>query len=135
LIRTSKELYTFFADLKDASQSVRLLLIELEQLGSILASIQQYANDHESSSFAVHDGLAIPEVTGTLEACRGEFERLQTFAKAANVLPEDGKVKRMAKKLKWVFNDAKLSNSRENLERLKSSLTLALSAVGRFVAL
>ena len=70
-----------------------------------------------------------------LEACRFVLERLQAFTKAANVLPKDRKVKRMAKKLKWVLNDAMLSNSRENLERFKSNLTLVLLAIGRFVAL
>jgi hypothetical protein len=129
LLRASKELYSFFHELKDASRNVALVLAELDQLGALFASAQQYTNESEASN----DCLAIPEVSKALENCRAEFEGLRAWVEKAGVGPGDGRVKRMAKKLKWVVDDAKLSHSRQNLERLKSSLGIALSAAGRSV--
>jgi hypothetical protein len=90
-------------------------------------------NEFKASPFAADDGLAIPEVLRVLENCSAEFNDLKGFVSKAGVGPGDGKVKRMAKKLKWVVDDAKLLQSRQNLEGLKSSLCIALSTAGMSV--
>jgi hypothetical protein len=90
LLRASRELYVFFGELKEASHNVRVMLAELDQIGSLLAGVQQCVNEFGTSPFVVEDGLSISEIAKALQACRTEFEHLRNVTRTANVQPDDG---------------------------------------------
>lgn len=131
LARTAKSLYVIFGELKDASKNVKLLVLELQELENLLGNVQQHVDSYSGSPFVIDDNLALPEITQALNACLFELNTLRGRVDAMDIKATDGKVKCMAKKLKWVFEEGNVTLPLRNIKRLKSHLMIALSTSGR----
>ena len=129
--RLSRELYTFFTALKDASHDVQNMLQELEQLEAIILNIQNNAREYRNSLFATDDGLDLSGVSRALQGCQDEFTQLQAMVEKSGLNKVSGTAKGLANKVSWVLEEKKISKSCQRLERLKLLLTAALTTSGR----
>lgn len=126
LLRSTKRLYVFFGELKDASKNTRLLLAELRDLEALFAEVRKYTNDFETSAFAVEDGEVIPEIKRALDSCEVELTGLCARVDALDIKVTDSKVKRMAKKMKFVCDQENVSRPLPNIDKARGNLMMAL---------
>ncbi|CAG8953393.1 hypothetical protein HYFRA_00010141 [Hymenoscyphus fraxineus] len=100
LLHSTKRLYVFFGELKDV---------------------------FECSSLAFEDKIHIPGVIRALNSCYLELIALYSCVKNADINDTDGKVKRMAKKMRFVSNhEEDISRSLRNIETSRKNLSTAL---------
>lgn len=129
--RTSKELYAFFAAVNDASKDVQSMLLELQHFDGILTSIKNNADSFNSSACATDDGLSASGLLANLRYCLGEFEVLKDMVEESKRNQGQGSVKKLASKIKWVFDEKKIVRSCKRLGNVKVLLTTVLSLAGR----
>jgi len=131
LWRTSKELYGFFSAVKDASKDVRSMLLELQQFEDILTSIKNNAYSFNNSAFVTDDGLSASGLLTNLQYCSAEFKVLKDIVEDSRRNHGQGSVKKFASKFKWVFDEKKIAQCCQRLEKVKLLLNTVLSLAGR----
>ena len=129
--RASKELYTFFAGVNNASRNVQTMITELLSLEAIFLSIKKSFADFTGSPFSTDDGLTYSGVEIALEACQRELDSLQEIVRRLKVEQHDTLGRKLSKRIRWSFSDKPISQSSQRLERLKLTLTVALADAGR----
>ncbi|KAI9813411.1 MAG: hypothetical protein M1827_004086 [Pycnora praestabilis] len=114
----------------EAPKAVGRLNLTLNHLQSITRVIIQYRNDFESSV----EGGVEAEVASVfaihLRGCQTELQSLQAYvAQSRTILTGHTRVKKLGKRIKWVADERKISDSLERIEEHKSSLQLLLSVI------
>lgn len=136
ICRSGKALYAFLSAVKDAPREIAALQEELSSIENILLIIRDYCS--EKSQLFSSDQDAEPilsgEVATTLQALQFEYSKLWNAA-GDTWDYQSGKPGRqlrvLRKRLRWVFDEKKVSRSCQRLERLKMSLSICFSALGR----
>jgi hypothetical protein len=117
VVVTSKELYNFFAGVKHAFRDAERLRLSLRDLEAIAASVHNSNIHHET----------LPEVVSTLKSCYDELNSLHTIVNdAKSAETSQSSVKRLGKRISWVFEEKKIQDSVKRLEILKANLSIAL---------
>ena len=131
LWRTSKELYGFFSDVKNASKNVQSMRLELQQLEGILLSIHKHAESYDKSLYSTEDGLSASGLLTNLQYCEAEFKGLNDIVEESRRNQGLGPVDRLASKFKWVLDEKKVTRCCQRLEKVKLLLNTVLSLDGR----
>ena len=131
LLRTTKELYTFFAAVKDASKNAGSILQELGQFDNILLSVKTNVDSYNSSPFSTNDGLSASVLLNHLKNCSAEFDVLKNIVEESKRKQGLGPLQKYTSKVKWVFDEKKIAQSCQRLEKEKLLLNTALSLAGR----
>lgn len=133
LCRAGKDLYLFFSAVRAASRDIQNMLEELRQLQVIVTSVQTLATNYVNSPFAGDDGLrlSLSAIAEALKGCQVEFTFLKDLTDKAGAKQQSRAGNSLATKVKWVLDGNKITQSCQKLERLKNSLSNALSVAGR----
>ncbi|CAG8979273.1 hypothetical protein HYALB_00013440 [Hymenoscyphus albidus] len=127
VLHSTKRLYVFFGELKDVSKNIRRLLAEVETMELFLEEAREYSKVLESSALAFEDKIHIPGVIRALNSCHLELTALHSCVKDADINDTEGKVKRMAKKMRFVSNhEEDISRPLRNIETSRKNLGTAL---------
>ena len=105
--RMGKELYVFFAAVKGASQEIKDLQVELQDLETIFSTIRDYCESFSNSPFATADYLVLPNIVITLGSVREEYNILQGIVDTAKWKAQQ-RTKNLANKIKWVLNEKRI---------------------------
>ena len=117
VVTTSKELYNFFNGVKHAFRDAERLRLSLQDLEAIAAQIHNSNIHHET----------LPEVFFTLKSCYDELNSLHAIVNdAKSGEASQSRVKRLGKRISWVFEERKIQESVKRLEILKANLSIAL---------
>lgn len=131
LLRTGKEVYTFFRAVKNASKDVQSIIFELQQYEGTLMSIKKYVDSFNNSLFATNDRLSASGLLTNLQHCEAEFRVLKDIVEDSRRKRELGSIHKFASKVKWVFDEKKIAQCCQKLENVKSLLNTELSLAGR----
>ncbi|MCJ1246656.1 hypothetical protein MMC30_003865 [Trapelia coarctata] len=131
LWRTSRDLYGFFSAVKDASKNVQSMLLELQQFEGILTSIKNNTFSFNGSQFVTNDGLSGSGLLTNLKYCSAEFKVLKDIVEDSRRNQGQGPVKKLASQVKWVFDEKKIAQCCQRLEKVKLLLNTVLSLAGR----
>lgn len=107
-LRASKEVYTFFSALGDATREIKLLSAELKDISDILAEVHAFTSDYALSSFAANGGPKLESLLNTLRKMQDEVSNLSKAVKPMEPNASRTKVKTMANHFQWVFLKNKL---------------------------
>lgn len=117
--------------MKEASKNVQSMLAELQQFDGILISIKKNADSFNNSLFATDDGHSALGLLTNLQYCEAEFKVLKDLAAESKRNQGLGLVKRFASKVQWVFDEKKIAQCCQRLEKVKLLLNTVLSLSGR----
>jgi len=131
LLRTGKEVYAFFSAVKEASKNVQSMLAELQQFDGILISIKKNADSFNNSLFATDDGHSALGLLTNLQYCEAEFKVLKDLVAESKRNQGLGLVEKLASKVQWVFDEKKIAQCCQRLEKVKLLLNTVLSLSGR----
>ncbi len=126
VIRVGKELYGFLAAIKGAPTEIRRLQSDLRDLKLIVSEVKLYWEEFNLSSSPANRHDVLHSFVSSLEAVREEL-----FASADLAKTKEGIAKRLAGKIKWVFEEREIAKSLKRLESHKAALNIALILVGR----
>jgi len=114
--------YDYRSSVKNASKEMKQLTDEITSLRDILETILKLVDDGAS-----HPQLSTLQILtkkdGLLLKCKAEMEIVQSDLKPS----PSGGLRAMARTLKWPYAKGDVEKKVEQLNRLKSSLTLALT--------
>jgi hypothetical protein len=126
VIRVGKELYGFLAAIKGAPTEIRRLQSDLRDLELIVSEVKLYWEEFNLSSSPANRHDVLHSFVSSLEAVREEFFCLGRLGQ-----DKEGIAKRLAGKIKWVFEEREIAKSLKRLESHKAALNIALILVGR----
>lgn len=73
VVRVSRQLYSFFIDMKEAFRDAERLQLSLQDLEAIAASVRGHTSDINHK--------ILPEVVSALRSCRAELDSLHAIVK------------------------------------------------------
>jgi hypothetical protein len=115
-------LYEYRKCVNNASKAAARIIEELNSLCHVFESLLRAVESEESAEVSRLSTMAqLSGPNGELAKCRGELERL-----SAKLEPESG-WRAMRKALIWPLNEGEVNKTLESLQRIKSTLQLALS--------
>ena len=130
-IRASKDLYTFFKEIKDTPKEVSLLSAELQEVGTILSEIRDFSTQYGNSPFTTKDRLNLQGILSTLKACEQDVVNMRKKLKSLDTGTSQAKAKKLASQLHWVFMKDKVERFQRELGRHKALLSTTLALCRR----
>lgn len=133
----SGKLYGFFSVIKDASDEIGRLRDVLQGLESATQGLQLHSAEHSASPTLTEEHEVLPEITTSLKFIKAELDALQekTMDSPAVAIPSNrNSVKRLGRRIKWVYDRKTIRSAMENLEKHKSNLEVTMLALGLYVS-
>ncbi|KAH7110567.1 hypothetical protein B0J11DRAFT_448209 [Dendryphion nanum] len=124
-LRASREAYAFLIELKHAKRDIQDLKNALRDAESNVRSLRSYLYSFSKSKGAIEEFDILPEVvTSSIHLFHDDIVQLKS------ILPRKP-TPSLAQKIKWVYNHKSVEEISKRLHERKSSLSVALSVVGR----
>lgn len=126
--------YDFKAAMKDVPKTLTWIITEIQELRNVLETLDQLASDDLNASPGSSlkrrrsfELLSNPE-TGPLAACLRELKSLETLIESRSGVNSRSRTKALVQVMKWQFGGEEIQLSLKRIDRIKSTLTLAITA-------
>ncbi len=123
--------YKRFTALREAPNSIKSLLEELQLFAETIGGLVVFVKEFERSPFALRDCQDLKTIRSALDQCQIQITHLQDQAQAATSSPADGWFPKEKNRLHWAINAQKVEDARTQLHRHHSILQAALSNIAR----
>jgi len=126
--------YDFKAVMKDIPKTLSWIITEIQELRSVLEMMDQLASRDSTSDsgFSLKQRRSFEIVsepqTGPLAACLRELKSLETLIVGQSGDKKGSKTKALIQVMKWQFGGEEIRLSLQRIDRIKSTLNLAITA-------
>lgn len=124
-------LYELLDKARLASQTIALLLHQLQALLSVVALVRIVIDEHQQSPFAHEDGHGLPNVQTLLLLIEQDFRHLKSILESTAGPSRFGWLSNLHTSFWWALKDRDVVDARQRLSQYTQQLSAALSAVGR----
>ncbi|KAF2874252.1 hypothetical protein BDV95DRAFT_327923 [Massariosphaeria phaeospora] len=131
VFRTGKTLYELLDKARSASRNIVLLLLELQALLSVIASVRVVVDEHASSPFAQEDGHTMPNIGIILTLIEDDFSHLKGLLVQTAGSGRESWFSLFQSNIQWAFKDHDIAAARHRLARYTQNLNATLSVLGR----
>lgn len=132
VFRVGQSLYEVIDTARQASRNIALLLHQLQALLSVVALVNIFLAEHQSSSFALDDGHVLPNIQTLLLLIEQDFRHLKGILGEGSRSTRAGWLASLQTGLWWALKDKDIADARHRLSQYTQQLTAALSATGRY---
>lgn len=126
--------YDFKAAMKDVPKTLTWIIAEIQELRSVLEMMDQLASrdSNPDSGFLLKQRrsleIASEPQTGPLAACLRELKSLETLIVGQSGDKKGSKTKSLIQVMRWQFGGEEIRLSLQRIDRIKSTLNLAITA-------
>ncbi|KAH7396823.1 hypothetical protein DE146DRAFT_52241 [Phaeosphaeria sp. MPI-PUGE-AT-0046c] len=124
-------LYELIDKARLASQTITLLLHQLQALLSVVALVKIVIDKHQHSPFAHEDGHGLPNIQTLLLLIEQDFRHLKSILDTTAGSSQAGWFSTFHTSFWWALKDRDVVDARQRLSQYTQQLSAALSAVGR----
>lgn len=124
-------LYELIDKARLASQTIALLLRQLQALLSVVALVKIVIDEHQHSPFAHEDGHGLPNIQTLLSLIEQDFRHLKDMLDSTTGPSGLRWLSNFQTSFWWVLKDRDVADARQRLSQYTQQLSVALSAVGR----
>ncbi|KAI9705018.1 MAG: hypothetical protein M1836_006800 [Candelina mexicana] len=129
--RLTKVLHGRYEAFSNSEENIARLKRTLEDFELVARNIRLYQAKHASSVAATVEHEVLPNVITRLEGCQAELELLREINDAAKPITSSVRqVKKLGRRIKWVYDEKKTAASLLRLEQHKTTLMLAMQPIG-----
>ena len=126
MIRACEGISNLVVGLKDAPNAAQHLRQTVHNVLSVLESLQLYVSEYESSALFIEQHQLLPEIVKKeLQEIRTELDVLQ------QLLPSSGTAGKIGHRVKWVFDEKKISRVVHRLDNRQKALMTGLQIVAQ----
>ena len=132
-LNLSTKLYAFVRSVRGASEDIKALLEELQQLNTIFPLVKLYMEKKclKLSGNTEEDNVLQKVLHTTLEACMAEFKSLLRILRRLETREEHWALTDMVNRVAWTFKAADIEKATLRLGTRKQALSNVLSLSGR----